>query len=228
MRFSKYLKSKVVGLTAAAILGAVGWHTCKDPSPKAGVDYKAMINNATQIKIKEKWLNSVLPLAKKYYILADGKYAGMVKGRLITEFGNVFTLTTLDGKDLAYEKEEKRRLWNLRWLNRAAVVYNANSEQVGWITEEKIKDFFAIHYMFHLYDKDMDEIGVSKKITKSSMGTHNLIDAKGNKDYDIDKYFWKFPGRDVYMISVLDKKSEIPRTQAILLTCIEDIIADNN
>ena len=191
----------------------------KETTAKGTLDYEKLLRSATEITVSE----YAVAIGKDYDILADGVKVATVSGKNIKIISDEFTLKTLDGKVLASEKEHKR--W-LR-LNRAASMYDGQGNLVGYFGEEVLKDLFSIHYVFHLYDKDKNEIGKSKKLTKSCLGTHTILDSSGNVDYDIDKKFVLIGG-DKYVITVKDPNSEISRFAAIFMTCIEDAIADSN
>lgn len=175
---------------------------------------------ASQITIIEK----VASMSKHYDLYVDGKKVGEVTGKLVTSFGDVFTLKTVDGKRLAYEEECKRWLK----LNRAAICHSGNGAISGYIGEES-SDFFSWSYVFHFYDENKTEVGTSKKLGKSTWNKHKLYDNRGNEDYDIDKKFrvaGLISDADKYVLTVLDRESEIPLEYAIFIVCIEDAIAD--
>jgi uncharacterized protein YxjI len=192
----------------------------QESAAKETPDYEKMLMSAAKITVSEYSVS----IGKDYDILADGKKAAIVSGKNIRIIGgDVFTLTTLDGKVLASEKEHHRWIS----LNRAASIYDGQENLVGYFGEEKLSNLFSVHYVFHIYDKDKNEIGKSKKLTKSCLGTHTILDSSGNIDYDIDKKFVVLGG-DKYVITVKDQNSEISRFAAIFMTCIEDAIADSN
>lgn len=183
-------------------------------------NYASTLEAATEITISEHSIS----MGRDYSILVGDEKVATVSGKDVRVVGgDVFTLKTLDGKVLAYEKEHKRWLS----LSRAASIYDGQGNLVGYFGEEKIKDLFSVHYVFHIYDSNKREVGKSKKLTNSCLGKHDLLDAQGNVDYKIDKRF-VMVGGDKYVITIVDPKSEISRWAAILLTCIEDAIGDSN
>lgn len=189
------------------------------PAPAVNVDYIALINSATTITVQE----YTISMGKDYDILADGVKVATVSGKDVRFIaGDVFTLTTLDGKVLASEEEQKRYLLK---FNRAAVVYDADKNTVGYLAEDRISSLFSLSYQFFFYDADRNEIGKSAKFTNSCLGTHTITDADGNVDYDVNKHLTLIGG-DTYDISIKDPNSAINRFHVILLVCIEDAIAD--
>ncbi len=181
--------------------------------------YEQRLRNASSIVIDED-----MGFGKNYSILVGGKKVASVRGKAVRMWGgDVFTLTTVDGKVLGYEREHKRRFFK---LNRAASVYDANDKLQGYFGEEKFRDGFRWGYIFHFYDEKKQEIGESDKRGKSAWNRHKLKDEQGNIDYDINKHATL--GNDKYTLTVKDKKSAIPVEFAILMTCVEDVIGDNN
>ena len=177
------------------------------------------LNNASQITIEERVLN----IGKDYNIIVGREKVASVSGKDINVIGgDVFTLTTVDGQVLASEKEHTRFLS----LSRTASCYDAQGKLTGYIGEEKLKDFFSLSYVFHFYDANKQDLGTSRKLGKSSFNRHNLYDAQGNADYNIDKHFSLIG--DTYTLTVLDKTSAIPLTSAIFMVCIEDAIGDSH
>jgi prepilin-type N-terminal cleavage/methylation domain-containing protein len=173
---------------------------------------------ASSIEIIEKAISA----GAHYDIFVDGEKVAQVTGKVITTFGNVFTLTTCDGKKLAYEEEAKRIF---SW-SRSAQCFDGAGRVTGYLGEEKLNDLFSWGYIFHFYDASKTEIGASKKIGKSIWNYHQLYDKDSNADYTIDKQF-KLTS-DKYALTVLDRESSIPLEYAIFIVCIEDIIGDSN
>jgi len=175
---------------------------------------------AKEIHVKEHSMS----MGKDYDIEVNGKKVATISGKDMRFMGgDIFTLKTTDGNVLAYEKEQKRFLR----MNRVAACYNPQNQVTGYIGEKHYKDFFSFSYVFHFYDSNKKEVGKSQKLGKSSWNHHTLKDNQGNVDYTIDKKTVLFGG-DHYILKVKDKKSTIPLTSALLLTCIEDAIGDAN
>lgn len=181
--------------------------------------YEQKLRTASSIIIDED-----MGFGKNYSILVGGKKVASVTGKAVRMWGgDVFTLTTADGKVLGYEKEHKRRFFK---LNRVASVYDSKDQLQGYFGEEKFRDGFKWGYRFHFYNGSKQEIGESDKRGKASWNRHKLKDEQGNVDYDIDRH--ATIGNDKYTLTVMDKKSAIPLEFAILMTCVEDVIGDNN
>ena len=186
-------------------------------SPENAKNPEQQLRSALEVKIEERVIN----LGKDYDILVRGQKVATVSGKNVRIMsGDVFTLTTVDGKVLASEKEHK----SFFALNRAASCYDSKGELTGYLGEERFKDFLFLSYTFHFYDADKKEIGTSKKLGKSALNSHNLYDGAGNVDYTIDKHF-SLVG-DSYTLKILDHESAIPLTSAIFMVCIEDAIGD--
>ena len=218
----KHLKAKAIGAAAIGLLAYAAFFPY--PSNPAREDI-TRIQGAKTIEVNERSLSWKGLFASKHYrIFADDRYVGDVTGKFITSFGDRFEFRTSDGTLLEYEKESKR-VFRLS-LNRHADCYDAQDSLVGSIGEEKIKDFLSVDYILHIYDAHDVPVGVSEKFTNSAIiGSHALFGNTGNKEYAINRNFVLTPG-DTYDIAVVDPNSEIPRTRAVLLTCIEDAIGD--
>ena len=153
------------------------------------------------------------------------------KCKRIGEFGaqqlllDVFTLKTIDGQVLAYEKEDIRI--KRMSMNRLSNVYDANGNPTGSLKENKLKDFGKLKYIFHIYDEDGHEIGASEKFSNISfIQTFKIKDYSGQVEYDIDKKTIFNLFKDKYVISVQDNNPIVPLYKAIFVTCIEDAIGD--
>lgn len=179
--------------------------------------YEDKLRSTKVITIKEKTFG----MGKDYDIIIDDKDVATVSGKDFRFLGgDLFTLKTLDGKILASEKEHKDFLQ----MDRAASVYDGNGELTGYIGERCWKDLFSWGHIFYLYDKDQKEIGSSKRVGNTSLGSHKIYNNKGNVVYDVNKKFILLGG-DKYVITKVDE-SAIPIEHAILITCIEDAIMD--
>jgi hypothetical protein len=136
-------------------------------------------------------------------------------------WGDEFVLKTLDGTVLASEKESKRVF---AW-NRSAEFRDPQGRVTGYLAEDKIGDLFSPGYVFHFLDANGNEVGKSQKIGRSAIDWHQIRDAQGNVDYEVDNILeWPWEG-DHYDLEVRDT-SDIPLEQAILLVCVEDAIKD--
>ncbi len=228
------LKKVALGITAAAVVfGSITapiFHKVKE-SRYISNEIKAVQNgtkssfedrltNSSSIEIKEVYLT----WGKRYDLYVDNDMVAQVTGKDFKLWGDTFTLKTLDGKVLASEDENKRVLFK---LNRSAVCYDENSNITGYLGEERFKDLFKWGYIFHFYDKDQKEIGYSEKIGRSCLARHKLYDVQKNVDYGIDRKMGIPFLTSYFTLSVDDLESVIPLEHAILLTCIEDAIADS-
>lgn len=213
---------------AACIAIACGIYSCTKDSryKKAEIaavaagqkpGFEERLNKASEIFIEE----ANFSWGKHYDIYVNEDEVAEVTGKNIKLWSDEFTLKTLDGKVLATEKENKRIF---RW-NREAVFYDSKGKINGYIGEERWNDLFKWGYIFHFFDENKNEIGLSQKIGRTAISFHQLYDNKGKVLYDIDKRFNLI--RDAYTLSVKDKDSIIPLDHAILLVCIEDAIKDS-
>lgn len=187
----------------------------KNPS-KPKEDYVQALNSAKQIEIKE----SFISIGKQYKLYVDGVEVGEVTGRLITAFGDVFTLKDRNGHVLASEKQIKR--WHLRF-DRDAAVYDGNGNLTGYIGEEALTKIFSIGYFFHFFDKNGNEIGTSDQVNFSLLKENIFRNADGIMAYKVNKELTLI--RDSYQVNIYDK-SKIQLYQAIFMVCIEDAIKD--
>jgi hypothetical protein len=212
-----FLRNAFLTLTTAATMLYMGCTPSADPN----IDYEQKLRSANKIVVEEMVINK----GRDYKIFADGQRVATVSGKNIRFFeslvGDKFTLTTLDGKVIGSEQEEKRFLT----FNRNARCEDAFENTTGYIGET-ISGKLSIKYIFHFLDANKQEVGRSDKLGKSLIGRHKINDNQGHEDYDIDKQFELFG--DEYVITVKDLNSEIPLEHAILLTCIEDAIGDSN
>lgn len=172
------------------------------------------LNSSKEISIEEK----IFSFNKSYNILVDGEEFGTISGKYINFTGDVFTLTTKHGLNIASEKQVKR--WGVK-LNRLAEVYDAEGNVTGYIGEEKIEDFFKIGYKFHFYDKDKNELGYIKKQYFSLLDHFDVYNMKDEVVYKVDKDLTFMA--DKYTISVIDN-SEIPTDQVVFVTAIMQAI----
>ncbi|MBI5390248.1 hypothetical protein HZB02_02065 [Candidatus Woesearchaeota archaeon] len=195
------------------------------PTPKlpAGTTYEQALHSAHEITIQETWLQK----GKHYAVFADDVPVGSVDGKNVVLFGDAFTLTTLDGKVLASEKENKR----LVRMTRAADFYDGEGKHTGSLGEEVLDRWLSFSYVFHFYDGQGREIGESKKLGRSALNMHDLYNAAGNQEYAIDKRFTLrgliLPEHDRYDLYPKKQHASIPLEHAILLVCIEDVIGDS-
>ena len=182
------------------------------------VDYENLLSNAKQITLDE---YSTFSIGRDYEVFVGDIKVGNVSGKNVKLWAEELTLTTLDGKIIGSEKENKRIIA----YNRSGEIFDQNGKTIGHLAEERINDFFSLNYIFHFYDSNQNPIGTSEKFTKSSLGNHKIKDNTGKVLYDIDKHF-RIAGGDAYTITVYDS-SKIPIQSAIFITCIEDAIADS-
>lgn len=179
--------------------------------------YAEILRSAKKIEIKE----SFISLGKKYKLYVDGKEVGVVTGKLINAFGDVFTLKDESGNVLAKEEQIKR--WHLKF-DRSAVVYGGDDNVTGYIGEEALTKIFSIGYFFHFFDKNKKEIGTSDQVNFSLFKKNIFKDSEDNTAYKVNKKFTLLT--DSYELNILDS-SKIPLYQAIFMVCIEDAIKDS-
>lgn len=180
------------------------------------VNYGDIINNAEKITIKEK----VMTLSKAYEVYVDGKKVATVKGKIVNNFGDVFTVTDSNGNFLIKERQIKR--WGVKF-NRAAEITNQDDEVVGYIAEETFTKLFNGGYYFHFLDADKEEIGISDQIALSLLNKYKYYDKSDNQEYQVDG---KFSLVDTYTIKKLVTEPKVPPLHAILMVCIQDAIHD--
>ena len=158
---------------------------------------------------------------RSYKIENDGK-KGAIEGKIITTFGDAFTLT-FDGKNLGYEKQIKR--WNgLRDINRVAVIHDSNNVVTGYLGEQIIKDAFNPGFLFHIYDANKNEIGYSDQQVFSLLKKNAIYNKNKVKEYEIKQNFTFWFNE--YIITCLVDKPTIKPEIVIYLTTIEDAIID--
>ena len=168
------------------------------------------LNNAKEITVTK----DLISFTNSYSINIDGTSFGEITGKYIKATGDKFTLKDNEGNELSSEKQIKR--WNIK-LNRLAEVYDAGDKVVGYIGEEVIKDMFNIGYTFHFYDKNKNEIGVSKQKAFSFLDTFKIYDTNDKLCYEINAKFTLMSEK--YTITVYDN-STIPTDQVVYLTAI--------
>lgn len=132
-----------------------------------------------------------------------------------------FTLTTLDDVVLASEKG----CLPFFPVEKAVALTDRDGELRGYLGKERWQDVYSDGMIFHLYDQQRKEVGVSPKLHWLSLGSHAITDEKGKAEYEIREQVRLF-GAHTYTITVLNRDSEIPVEWVILLVCIEDAIAD--
>lgn len=164
----------------------------------------------------------LISINKSYSVEVDGEKVGSISGKFIKTTGDKFVLKDNAGNILSSEKQIKR--WNVK-LNRLAEVYDYNDNVVGYIGEEVIKDFFNVGYTFHFYDKDKNEIGVSKQKNFTLLDTFNVYNNNDSLCFEIKADFSLM--NDKYTITVHDN-STIPSEQVVFLTAILHSIMDEN
>ena len=198
----KYVKSLLLTLPLATSLYS------QSPEQK--------LHSASEVVIKEQ----VISWGKAYNVYVDDERVATVNGKNVVWWADNFTLKTIDNKVLASEHEHKRILS----YNRAASVYNKNSQPDGFICEQYWEDFFNWNHLFHIFDASQKEIGKTETTTFSVLDKIDVYDAQGNTDYQINENINLVT--DEYSIRVFDRNSPISIEKVILLACIEDAIKD--
>lgn len=179
-------------------------------------NYSDVIDDANKITIKEK----VMSLAKAYEVYVDGEKVATVKGKIVNNFGDVFTVTDSNGNFLIKERQIKR--WGVKF-NRAAEITNQDDEVIGYIAEETFTKLFNGGYYFHFLDANKEEIGISDQIALSLLNKYKYYDKSDNQEYQVDG---KFSLVDTYTIKKLVAEPKVPPLHAILMVCIQDAIHD--
>lgn len=105
------------------------------PDVEENDDLLEILNEAEKITIKEAFFS----LNPHYEVYVDNQQVGTVTGKYIQITGDVFTLADMNGNTYASEKQIKR--WGIK-LNRLAEVFDKEGKTVGFIGEEKFRDFF--------------------------------------------------------------------------------------
>lgn len=234
MKLKKYISSLLLGIILVNFIGCeetgINSNSNYDISNNESIvqknDYseekiiKSLndLNNAKKITITK----DLISLNNSYSVHIDGNYFGSITGKYINLTGDKFTLKDEESNKLSSEKQIKR--WNIK-LNRLAEVYNYKDDIVGYIGEEIIKDMFKFGYVFHFYDKDKNEIGISKQKVFSFLDTFNIYDTNNNLCYEINSEFTLVS--DKYTITVHDN-SNIPIDQVVYLTAILNSIKRSN
>jgi len=179
-------------------------------------DYSSLIEGATTVNIKEKFIS----LNKAYDVYVDGEYVGSVSGKYVNITGDVFTFTNVNGYKIAEEKQIKR--WGIK-LNRLAHLMDQNGNTTGYIGEEYFTDFFSLSkYNFHIYDQNKNELGYTKEKLISLFYEFNVYNTSDEILFSINK---QIDIVDSYKI-VKQKDSDISMRDVIFLTCIIDAIED--
>lgn len=207
------------------VLSLAGCVPCEDescePEPEVLLtdeEVFELLEDAAEFEIEE----AIVSIGKHYTIYADGKKIGTVTGKVITAFGDTFTFETVNGTLISYEDQVKR--WGVK-LNRAAIVYDAEDNIIGYIGEETETKLFSIGYWFHFYDAEKNEIGTSDEVNISVLKKNNFYNNDGELIYKVEKQFTLLA--DKYLLTVEDS-SEVSATMAIFMVCIEDAIHDAN
>lgn len=178
-------------------------------------DIQNVINSSDKIIIKKQ----LVTMNAGYDVLIDNKKVATVDGKYVTLFGDVFSLNDKYGNKLSSEKQIKR--WNIK-INRLAEVFDLNDETIGFIGEEKFKDFLKYGYKFHFYDKEKNEIAYTKDIFFSILKKLEIYNMQNEMDYIISENF--NIAKNQYTIEIKNKESIIPVNSIILFTCIIDTI----
>ena len=180
-------------------------------------DYSSLIEGATTVNIKEKFIS----LNKAYEVYVDGEYVGCVSGKYVNITGDVFTFTNANGDKIAEEKQIKR--WGIK-LNRLAHLMDQNGNTTGYIGEEYFTDFFSLSkYNFHIYDQNKNELGYTKEKLLSWFYEFNVYST--SDDEVLFSISEQVDIVDSYKI-VKQKDSDISMIDVIFLTCIIDAIED--
>jgi uncharacterized protein YxjI len=187
------------------------------PSDTIHSKYEQKLEHAKEILISEK----LFCLGKQYRIYVDNEKVATVKGRNWNWWTDKFVLKTTDGKILESESENKKILT----FNRSASFYDGDGNINGYIAEHTGRDLLNWNHLFHIYDAEQREVGVTEKKRLTILDKIVLYDMQGNTDYIAHKKIKLL--RDKYVITVADTASVIPVEKIIMLTCIEDAIKDS-
>lgn len=174
------------------------------------------LSSAKQLVIKE----SFVSFGKEYIVYKDDIEIAKVKGEFVNITGDVFELTNIDGDLLAYEKQIKR--WGIKF-NRCAEIYDRNDNITGYIAEETKSKLFSIGYLFHFYNEDKTELGVSDQVNLSFTKKNKFYNNDEDIIYEVEKEL--FAMTDEYTLYIKDSSS-VDVIQAVFMVCIEDSIKD--
>lgn len=169
------------------------------------------------IHLKEK----AMSLSKEYDVSVDGKKVATVKGKVFTGFGDVLTLKDTNGNVLATEKEVKR---TFRGIDRLAMVYDKNGEELGYFGEELIKDLFKPGFRMHFFDAESNEIGYAQENYFSLLKKFHFYDMDEKTEYTI-KENWSVLASE-FDIYIEKDSPTIPIESAILMVCVQQAIDD--
>ena len=216
---------KIIALCVIASMLFSGCYNGKGSLPKA-TETKPVtaapspmldsLKSAKTIKVSE----AIISLGKKYTISADGAVIGTVTGNFIHLLGDTFEMKDTKGNLVATEKQIKR--WGVK-ANRQAEFDDANGNTEGYFTETVFQDLLNPGYVFHFYNPDKKEIGMSDQIVLSLLKKNVMTNTDGSKAYVVNKQLNLI--RDEYDITVKDSSSIRP-DMAVFMVCIEDAIKD--
>lgn len=216
--YSKLMPAAVLG--SAFVIGTIINYSCsEDVKVDPSKDYGWMLRNASRVTVEEDFFT----WGKTYdiFVNKDKEKVGQVKGEVLPLWGDTYVLRDLAGNILAKEKEKKRVIA----IDRSADFFDGEGNLIGNVSEETWEDLLSFKRIFHFYDPSGVEIGQSEKSSISfGYADLNILDKKGQTDYTIEREFTLLD--DEYTITVHDPNSRIPIEQAVLITCIEDAIAD--
>lgn len=222
-------------IIAGLILWTFLWHQAQ-MNRVFGTESTNLINPATQsfeeilsISKEITMEKKILSIRKHYYIMSDGVLIGEVTGKLFPLFGDMLVLKDTHGNTIKKESQIKRlgltqiKLFNVS-IDRLAQIEDENSNVLGYIGEEKLKDWWKIKRIQYFYNSDFEKEGTGKPDSLFFNKDFKIFDNEGELDYVIDGNF--FSPTSKYTLDIIDT-SDIDIEDVIFYTIIENSIINS-
>lgn len=235
MKILNKIINTILIIIAALVLWTFLWHQAQ-MNRVFGTESTNLINPSTQsfeeilsISKEITMEKKILSIRKHYYIMSDGVLIGEVKGKLFPFFGDVLELKDIHGNMLRKESQIKRlgltqvKLFNIS-IDRLAQIEDENSNVLGYIGEEKLKDWWKIKRIQYFYNSDFKKEGTGKPDSLFFNKDFKIFDNEGELDYVIDGNF--FSPTSKYTLDIIDT-SDIDIEDVIFYTIIENSIINS-
>lgn len=235
MKILNKIINTILIIIAALVLWTFLWHQAQ-MNRVFGTESTNLINPSTQsfeeilsISKEITMEKKILSIRKHYYIMSDGVLIGEVKGKLFPFFGDVLELKDIHGNMLRKESQIKRlgltqvKLFNIS-IDRLAQIEDENSNVLGYIGEEKLKDWWKIKRIQYFYNSDFEKEGTGKPDSLFFNKDFKIFDNEGELDYVIDGNF--FSPTSKYTLDIIDT-SDIDIEDVIFYTIIENSIINS-
>ena len=193
--------------------------------------FETILDNTQEITLERKIFS---PFKKYYYILIDDVVIGSVTGEFMPLFGDVLTMSDLNGNIIKKEYQVKKigptygKLFNLS-LDRLAVIKDSKGNKTSYIGEEKLNDLLKpqnwFHHVQYFYNSEFDKIGKAKPKFFILSKDYKIFDMQNNIDYIIDGNIFSLVSKA--KITVNDD-TEISKEDAIFYTIIENYIKESS